>query len=58
MEIMESVIAFFKTDTGLGVMTVLLATSEALASIPAVKANSIYQLVMGLVARVLPKPAV
>lgn len=37
------------------ILAALLAVSEALALIPALKANSIFQLVVGIVKSILPK---
>jgi|CXWL01.1.fsa_nt_gi hypothetical protein len=58
MEIVLSVWEFMKSDAGTGILAGLLLVSEALASIPSVQSNSVYQLIVGLLRRVTAKPAV
>ena len=40
------------------ILGLLLAISECLALIPSVKANSIFQMIVGLVSKASPAPAV
>jgi len=58
MDMVLSVWEFLKSDSGTGILVGLLAISEALASIPAVQANSVYQMVVNLLRRVTNKPTV
>jgi len=58
MDTALSVWEFLKSDSGTGILVGLLAISEALASIPAVQANSVYQMVVNLLRRVTNKPTV
>ena len=58
MDTVLSVWEFLKSDSGTGILVGLLAISEALASIPAVQANSVYQMVVNLLRRVTNKPTV
>ena len=48
---------FMQSPAGAGVLLALLAMSEALAAIPSVKANSVFQLVSGLLERLKKQPA-
>lgn len=56
MENILAIMAWFQTPAGVGVLAALLALSEALGSIAAVKANSIYQLVMQFLNWLVKKP--
>ncbi len=58
MDTVLSVWEFLKSDSGTGIIVGLLAISEALASIPAVQANSVYQLIVNLLRRVTNKSTV
>lgn len=58
MEFLTTVIDFLKSDVGVGLLTGLLVLSEALGGIPAIRANSVYQVVIGLLAKVARKPTV
>ena len=57
---MDTVLAvweFLKSDAGTGIIVGLLAISEALASIPAVQSNSVYQVIANLLRKLANKPA-
>jgi hypothetical protein len=57
---MDTVLAvwdFLKSDAGTGVLVGLLAISEALASIPSVQSNSVYQIIVNLLRKLTNKPA-
>lgn len=56
MEIATAVWDFFKTDAGTGVLAGLLVMSEGLASIKAISSNSIFQLFVSLLTRLVKKP--
>ena len=58
MDMVLSVWEFLKSDSGTGILVGLLAISEALASIPAVQSNSVYQMVVNLLRRITAKPTV
>ena len=59
MELVNSIIAFTQSPVFGGLVLALFTMSEALASIPGVKANSVFQLVAGVLARLAKKqPAV
>ena len=58
MDTVLSVWEFLKSDSGTGIIVGLLAISEALASIPAVQANSVYQLIVNTLRRVTNKSTV
>jgi len=58
MDTVLSVWEFLKSDSGTGIIVGLLAISEALASIPAVQANSVYQLIVSTLRRVTNKSTV
>ena len=45
MEVVSSVIGFMQTPAFSGIVAGLLVISEALASIPSIQANSVYQLI-------------
>lgn len=49
---------FLQSDAGTGILIGLLVISEALASIPAVQSNSVYQMIDRLLRRVTKKPTV
>jgi hypothetical protein len=51
MDILQSVWEFASSPAGAGLGFGLWVVSEALASIPAVKANSIFQLLHGFLSR-------
>ena len=57
---MDTVLAvweFLKSDAGTGIIVGLLAISEALAVIPAVQSNSVYQVIANLLRKLANKPA-
>ena len=57
---MDTVLAvweFLKSDSGTGILVGLLAISEALASIPSVQSNSVYQVITNLLRKLVNKPA-
>ena len=54
MEWISSVMGFLQSEAGVAVTVGLLALSEALASIPAIQANSVFQLVLGLLKKMAP----
>ena len=57
---MDTVLAvweFLKSDAGTGILVGFLAISEALASIPAVQSNSVYQVIANLLRKLANKPA-
>lgn len=57
---MDTVLAvweFLKSDAGTGIIVGLLAISEALASIPSVQSNSVYQVLANLLRKLVNKPA-
>lgn len=57
---MDTVLAvweFLKSDAGTGILAGLLVISEALASIPAVQSNSVYQVIANLLRKLVNKPA-
>lgn len=57
MDLLMSVLDFLKSDAGVGLLAGLLVISEALGGIPSVKANSIYQIALGLLKKFVgPKP--
>ena len=58
MDTVLSVWEFLKSDSGTGIIVGLLAISEALASIPAVRANSVYQLIVSTLRRVTNRSTV
>ena len=59
MELVDSIITFTQSPVFGGIVLALFTMSEALASIPGVKANSVFQLVAGVLARLAKKqPAV
>ena len=58
MDTVLSVWEFLKSDAGTGIIVGLLAISEALASIPSVQANSVYQLIVNTLRRVAGKSTV
>jgi hypothetical protein len=51
-----AVIRFLHTDAGVALLLALWGLSEALAMIPAVKSNSVFQLLWGILSR-MKKPA-
>ena len=51
MEVVSTVIAFVQTPAFGGIMAGLWVMSEALASIPAIKANSVFQLAQNFLVR-------
>lgn len=54
MEWFNGILEWVQSGTGVAVIVGLLALSESLASIPAVQANSIFQLVAGLLKKFAP----
>ena len=58
MDLFNTIIDFVQSPTGAGIFMALFAMSEALAAIPAVKANWVFQLLSGLLAKVVRKPTV
>lgn len=57
MDTVLSVWEFLKSDAGTGLLTGLLLVSEALAVIPAVQSNSVYQLITNILRKFTKKPA-
>lgn len=57
MDTVLSVWEFFKSDSGTGILVGLLMISEALASIPSVQSNSVYQVIANLLRKLANKPA-
>jgi hypothetical protein len=57
MDTVLSVWEFLKSDSGTGILVGLLAISEALASIPAVQSNSVYQVIANVLRKLANKPA-
>lgn len=55
MEFLGSVITFFSSPAGAGVLAGLFLISEALASVPSIQANSIFQVVYGVIKQFAPK---
>ena len=55
MDIVMTVINFLKSDVGVGILSSLFVLSEALANIPSIKANSVFQLLQGLLAKLTQK---
>lgn len=51
MELMDTVIGFVQTPAFGGVMAGLWVVSEALASIPSIQANSVFQAVQNVLKR-------
>jgi hypothetical protein len=45
MTYLTAIIEFVRSDAGIAILAALLTLSEALASIPAIQANSVFQLV-------------
>ena len=57
---MDTVLAvwdFLKSDAGTGLLAGLLLVSEALAAIPSVQSNSVYQIIVNLLRKLSNKPA-
>lgn len=57
---MDTVLAvweFLKSDAGTGIIVGLLAISEALALIPSIQSNSVYQVLANLLRKLANKPA-
>ena len=50
-----TIVDFLKSDAGVGILTSLFVLSEALANIPSIKANSVFQLLQGLLAKLTQK---
>lgn len=57
MDMLLSIFDFLKSDTGVSVLGGLLILSETLGGIPAIKANSVYQIVLGLLSKAASRPA-
>ena len=57
MEAISSVIGFVQTPAFGGIMAALWVMSEALASIPAIKANSVFQMLQNVLERFKKDPA-
>lgn len=55
MDVVTSIIDFVQTPVFAGIAAGLLVMSEALASIPAIQANSIFQLVTGILKKLAKK---
>lgn len=47
MDVLSNIIEFMQSPVFAGVAAGLLVISEALASIPSIQANSVFQLIMG-----------
>lgn len=58
MDMLNGVIDFIQSPVGAGIFMALFAMSEALASIPSVKANGVFQLLSGVLAKLVRKPTV
>ena len=58
MELFGTLYDFAVSPAGAGVFLALFSLSEALAAIPAVKANSVFQLISTLLGKLARKPAV
>ena len=58
MELFNTILDFVQSPTGAGIFMALFAVSEALAAIPAIKANGVYQLLSGLLEKIVRKPTV
>lgn len=56
MEWFNSIIDGLYSPTGAAISMALFAASEALAAIPAVKANGVFQLIFSLLAKLVKKP--
>jgi len=55
MDLFLDVFAFLQSPAGVALLLSLVTVSEALASIPAIKANSIFQLVAGVLGKLTKK---
>lgn len=56
MELLDTVIGFVQTPAFGGIMAGLWMVSEALASIPSIKANSVFQMLQGALRRFKKDP--
>ena len=54
MEYLNVVVGFLSSPAGAAVLAALLTLSEALAMIPQLKANSVLQLVMQILSKLVP----
>lgn len=57
MDVVASLFDFFQSPLFAGIAAGLLLISEALASVPSIQANSVYQLVVGSLRKVATKRA-
>lgn len=57
MDAITSIIGFVQTPAFGGVMAALWVMSEALAAIPAIKANSVFQMIQNFLERFKKDPA-
>lgn len=55
MDFFNSVFDFMQSPVGAGIFMALFTMSEALAQIPAVKANGVFQLIAGLFGKLAKK---
>lgn len=55
MDQFDGIIDFLTSPAATGIFVALFAMSEALGAIPAIKANGVFQLVAGLLARLAHK---
>ena len=58
MELFGTLYDFAVSPAGAGVFLALFSMSEALASVPAIKSNSVFQLIASLLGKLARKPAV
>lgn len=57
MDVINTVTDFLYSPTGAAISLALFAGSEALAAIPAVKANGVFQLLFALLGKLVKRPA-
>jgi hypothetical protein len=58
MEYITGIISFFSSPAGAALLAALLAVSEAMAMIPAVKANGIFEFLYTALQKLVKKPEV
>lgn len=58
MDTINSVIDFVYSPTGAAISMALFAASEALAAIPALKANGVFQLLTSVLSKLVKRPTV
>lgn len=54
VETITAIVQFAHSDAGVGILAGLLLISEALGSIQKIRANSVYQVVVGLLRKAKP----